>query len=71
MVSPWMQHGSILNHIADVGGPKIAKIRRYVGLLLIENGMWLSLTDIFSFPRSLKVWNIFTRAISYTATFVA
>lgn len=32
MVSPWMQHGSILKHLGDVGGSNTAKTRRYVGV---------------------------------------
>jgi serine/threonine protein kinase len=31
MVSPWMQHGTILKHIIDIGGPLTANVDRYVG----------------------------------------
>lgn len=30
MVSPWMQHGTILKHITDIGGPLPANVDRYV-----------------------------------------
>jgi serine/threonine protein kinase len=30
MVSPWMQRGTILNHITDLGGPLTANVDRYV-----------------------------------------
>jgi len=30
MVSPWMQHGTILKHIIDIGGPLTANVDRYV-----------------------------------------
>jgi hypothetical protein len=30
MVSPWMQHGTIMSHIADKGGPLVVNVDRYV-----------------------------------------
>jgi hypothetical protein len=30
MVSPWMQHGTLLKHIERLGGPQNANVDKYV-----------------------------------------
>ena len=69
MVSPWMQHGNILKHIVDMGGPKLAKLRRYVRRS--PNGTWLRLTGVLgsSYLKLLKVLGISTHKILSMVTF--
>lgn len=71
MVSPWMQHGNILKHIVDMGGPKLAKLCRYVRPS--PNDLRLRLTNMHvdSFLKLLRVLDIFTHKILSTATFEA
>lgn len=33
MVSPWMQHGTIMSHMASNGGPLAVNVDRFVRLL--------------------------------------
>lgn len=64
MVSPWMEHGTVINYLKEHGHGNVDKLVSFRSI----NYRRCVLTRYFSYTKLLKAFNIYTHAASFTET---